>query len=361
LTNLKKSCILIETVQLKDTPMATIRDIARTAGVSVGTISNYLNNPELLADATRDRIQAAIDELGYYPKAAARALKSQLSKRVGIVPDTPSDINGEGDPGDAAFQEFLSAVNLVAAQHDFSLLLQASIDGQKELEIYRKLVGEGQVDGMLLLGTTPNDFRVKFLMEKNFPFVTFGRTSIPEHEQWVDIDGIMGMELAVDHLVSLGHQKIAWIPTPNDLFCYQHRQEGFRETMQKHGLSENPQYIVPGGFREVHGQVAMHLLLDLPQPPTAVITGNDFSAFGAMSAITQRGLQVGYDISVIGFDDIRMSAHWTPSLTTVKQSMRQIGAASMELLLEAIHGKTIQHRLLKPELVVRRSTGPVKA
>ena len=340
--------------------MATIRDIAKKAGVSVGTISNYLNSPDLLADPTRERIQAAIDELGYYPKAAARALKSQSSRRIGIVPDSPSDVHGEGDPGDAAFQEYLSAVNLVAAKRDFSLLLKASIDGQGELDIYRKLVGEGQVDGMLLLGTTPNDARVKFLLEKGFPFVTFGRTGIPGHDSWVDVDGNLGMQLAVDHLVSLGHRRIAWIPTPTNLFCYQDRWNGFAATLQKHGLAVDPLYDVPGGFREVHGQVAMHLLLDLPQPPTAVITANDFSAFGAMNAVAQRGLTVGKDISVVGFDDIRMAAHWTPSLTTVKQSMRQVGVASMEMLIDMIQDRPDSSRLIEPTLVVRRSTGPVK-
>ena len=337
--------------------MTTIRDIAKKAGVSVGTISNYLNNPELLADSTRERIQSAIDQLGYYPKAAARALKSRSSKRAGIVPDSPSDVHSEGDPGDAAFQEYLSAVNLVAAKHDFSLLLQASIDGQGELDIYRKLVGEGQVDGMLLLGTTPEDARVKFLMEKGFPFVSFGRTAIPGHESWVDVDGNLGMQIAVEHLVGLGHRRIAWIPTPGNLFCYQDRLDGFRQALKKHDLLETSNYNVPGGFREVHGQVAMHLLLDLPQPPTAVITGNDYAAFGAMSAIAQRGLIVGKDISVVGFDDIRMAAHWTPSLTTVKQSTRQVGVASMELLIDIIQGRPLSSRLIEPTLVVRRSSG----
>ena len=339
--------------------MPTIRDIAKKAGVSVGTISNYLNNPELLADSTRERIQSAIDQLGYYPKAAARTLKSRSSKRVGIVPDSPSDVHSEGDPGDAAFQEFLSAVNLVAAKRDFSLLLQASIDGQGELDIYRKLAGEGQVDGMLLLGTTPNDARIRFLMEKEFPFISFGRTDIPGHNSWVDVDGNFGMQLAVDHLVSLGHHRIAWIPTPGVLFCHQDRLSGFRQALQKHGLEDNLLYKVPGGFREVHGQVAMHLLLDLPVPPTAVITANDFAAFGAMNAISQRGLTVGKDISVVGFDDIRMAAHWTPSLTTVKQSMRQAGVASMELLIDTIQGRPVTSHLIKPTLVARRSSGPV--
>ncbi len=338
--------------------MATIHDIAKKSGVSVGTISNYLNSPDLLADATRERIQSAIDELGYYPKAAARALKSRASKRVGIIPDSPSDVHSEGDPGDAAFQEYLSAVNLVAARRDFGLLLQASIDGQGELDIYRKLVGEGQVDGMLLLGTTPDDDRVKFLLEKGFPFVTFGRTAVPGHKIWVDVDGNFGMQLAVDHLFSLGHRRIAWIPTPTDLFCHQDRLTGFQQALQKHGLEDISLYNVPGGFREVHGQVAMHLLLDLPLPPTAVITANDYAAFGAMNAIAQRGLLVGKDVSVIGFDDIRMSAHWTPSLTTVKQSMRQVGVTSMELLIDMIQNRPMTSHLIEPTLVVRRSTGP---
>ena len=339
--------------------MATIRDIAKQAGVSVGTISNFLNNPDLVKDETRARIQQAIDKVGYHPQEAARNLKSRIIKRIGIVPDTPSDLNDVSDPGDAAFQDFLSAVNLIGAKKEYSILMKASIDHKNELDIYRKLLGEGQVDGVLLLGTTPNDKRVKFLLEENYPFVSFGRTQIDGHDNWVDIDGDYGMKLAVDHLVSLGHQKIAWIPTPEILNCFSDRKNGFEKAMKTHGLDIPKEYQVPGGFREQHGQIAMHLLLDLPDPPTAVIAANDICAFGAMNAIAQRNLITGKDVSVIGFDDIRISSHWTPPLTTVRQSMREIGRSSMELLINSIEGNPVESCLIKPELIVRSSVGKI--
>lgn len=340
--------------------MATIRDIAKKAGVSVGTVSNYLNNSDKLAEKTRVKIFDAIKELGYYPNVAARSLKSNLTRRIGIVPLVYSDEEYTNNASDAAFQEFLSAVNMAAAKKDYSLLMHASVDEKDEIEIYRQMVGQGQVDGILVLGTMPHDERVKFLIDKQFPFVSYGRTEIHGHNSWVDVDGAHGMKQAVQLLADLGHRKIAWVTPTAELSCYDDRKKGFIQGLEKNDISLNEKYIIKSGFREKDGQIAMHQLLDSIDPPTAVIFANDLASFGAMSAIAKRGLEVGKDISVIGFDDIIASEHWTPSLTTVRQPTRLVGLKCVEMLIDIIGGNDAQGYVFKPEIVSRASSGGLR-
>lgn len=346
---------------VKDNKVATIRDIAKHAGVSVGTVSNYLNNSNKLAEKTRLRISKAIKELGYYPNVAARSLKSSLTWRIGIVPVVSSDEENAPSQSDAAFQEFLSAANIVAAKHKYSLLLHASIDGKDEIEIYRQMIGQGQVDGMLLLGLMPDDDRVKLLMDKDFPFVSFGRTEIKGHTTWVDVDGCEGMKQAVDLLASLGHQKIAWAAPSSMYSCYHDRKKGFIESLEHNGLPYDEENIISSGFRERDGQMAMHQLLDRVAPPTAVIMANDLASFGAMNALNKRGLVPGKDISIIGFDDIIAAEHWTPSLTTVRQPTKEIGMKAVEMLFDVINSKqSVSGCLLTPKILRRASCGSVK-
>ena len=340
--------------------MATIRDIAKKAGVSIGTVSNYLNNSDKLAKNTKAKISEAIKELGYYPNASARSLKSTLSWRIGIVPDVSSEEENATNASDAFFQEFLSATNMIAAKKNYSLLLHAAIDGKGELDIYRQLVGQGQVDGILVLGTVPQDERVKFLLDKNFPFVSFGRTSIKNHTAWVDVDGCYGTKKAVELLISLGHRKIAWAAPSPEYSCYEDRRKGYIEGLAEKNIDFNKNYIISSGFRERDGQIAVHQLLDGIDPPTAVIMANDLASFGAMSAINKRGLIVGEDISIVGFDDIVAAEHWTPSLTTIKQSTRQVGVKAMNMLLDIINNKSVEGYLFKPEVIQRASVGKSK-
>lgn len=338
--------------------MATIRDIAKHAGVSVGTVSNYLNNSDRLADKTRVRISHSIKELKYYPNVAARSLKSSLTWRIGIVPVVSSDEENTPNQSDAAFQEFLSAANIVAAKHRYSLLMHASIDGKDEIEIYRQIIGQGQVDGMLLLGLTPNDERVKLLMDRDFPFVSFGRTEIEGHTTWVDVDGCEGMKQAVDLLVDLGHKKIAWAAPSSIYSCYFDRKKGFLDGLKQNGIEFDEDNIISSGFRERDGQIAMHQLLDRDDPPTAVIMANDLASFGAMNALNKRGLVPGKDISIIGFDDIIASEHWTPSLTTVRQPTREIGMKAVDMLFDVINRNSPEQGcLFSPKIFRRASCG----
>lgn len=342
--------------------MATIRDIAELAGVSVGTVSNYLNNPEIVSEKSQAAIRKAIDQLGYHPRAAARSLKSNLTLRLGMVPLISPEENRSLEPSDNAFLEFLSAVNTTAAENGYGVLLHAATAQNEELSIYKELVGGKQVDGLLLMGTRPDDARIDFLLDAAFPFIAFGRSKGCESFPYVDVDGELGVSLAVDHLADLGHRRIGYISPPNGLTCALHREAGYREAMGNHGLEIDNELMVEGGFTERSGQAAMHMLLDLHRPPTAVITANDLCAFGAMRALQSRGFVPGKDVSVVGFDDIRLANQWHPPLTTVAQPFRRLGFIAAQTLINMIAGKQVEQcTILEPHLVIRGSTGEAPA
>lgn len=339
--------------------MPTIRDIARKAQVSVGTVSNYLNNPEIVAEGTREAIRQAVQELNYHPHAAARSLKSGLTHRIGIVPLISLQDNHSMDPGDTAFLDFLSAVNTAAAENGYDVLLSAATSSRHEMRIYERLMGEMQVDGIIMMGVRAEDPRISLLCKHHFPFITFGRTAEHQEHAYVDVDGQRGIELAVHHLAGLGHSRIAYLQPPKGLMLTKQRWQGYTQAMMEDGLKIDPSYVVPCSFREVDGAEAMEGLLTLPVPPTGLIAPNDITAFGAMHALQRHGLKAGVDVSVVGFDDIKLSAHWQPPLTTIAQPFRKIGFEVVSALIGVITGKEARPQIqIEPTLVVRQSTGP---
>ncbi len=338
--------------------MTTIRDIATAAGVSIGTVSNYLNDPQLVADETREKISEKIVELDYHPRAAARSLKSRQTLRIGLVPIISPENYNNSDPGDNAFLELLAGLNTTATENGYDMLISGAPNEEKELKTYSRLIGEGQVDGLVLMGIRSQDERLHLLTKKKFPFVAFGRSDVDLEYPFVDVDGAAGMEIAIKYLAELGHTRIAYITPPKGLMCTYQRWEGFVSGMEKCSLQINQDYVIEGGFNQKDGQISTHLLLDLPEPPTAIITANDVCAFGAMRTLQIRGLQVGKEVSVIGFDDISLSDHWQPSLTTIAQPFRKIGFKLMESLFKVISGEnTLPQTLVEPKLIVRQSSG----
>lgn len=341
--------------------MTTIREIAKTAGVSIGTVSNYLNDPSLVADETRSRIEKVVRDLDYHPKAAARSLKSRLTHRIGLVPIVSPEDNRSADPGDNAFLELLAGLNTVAAENGFDLLISAATNSSQEIKTYERIVGEAQIDGLVVMGIHAQDERLKFLKDKKFPFVAYGRSDLSMQYPFVDVDGASGIASAIDYLAKLGHSRIAYItPSPN-LMCTRQRWEGFVRGMDQNRLPINNDYIIEGDFGELSGIEGTEKLMSLPLPPTAILTSNDVCAFGAIRTLQARGIQVGREVSVIGFDDISLADHWQPTLTTISQPFRKIGFYLMQSILSILSGENPNpQRMVESRLIARESTGVLK-
>jgi LacI family transcriptional regulator len=232
-------------------------------------------------------------------------------------------------------------------------------DTPEEQTAYRRLVEGRLVDGLLLARTRVKDQRIEYLTRVGFPFVAFGRSDLEVDFPFVDEDGFRGLDLVTQHLVDLGHRRLAFISAPEDLMFCISRRSGLQAALQRNGLSLQPGYCIVSDLTQRGGFRAMNQLLDLSPPPTAVIACNDLMALGAISAAQKRGMEVGSDVAITGFDDIPLAEHSHPTLTTLRQPIYEIGRQICEMLVRMIQGEALirRHVLLRPELVIRESSG----
>jgi LacI family transcriptional regulator len=258
----------------------------------------------------------------------------------------------------------LAGIGNAAARHNFDLLVSTrSPDTDEEKFAYRRMAEGRLVDGLLVVRTRVKDWRVSYLSEVGLPFVVFGRSDLDIDYPYVDEDGVRGLELVTEHLVELGHRRLAFISAPQSLMFCQLRRAGLNDTLRSFGLSLEPEYLIDGDLTQQGGFQAMNHLLELSPPPTAVIACNDLMALGAISAAQRRGLVVGRDLAVTGFDDIPLAEHSHPSLTTIRQPIYDIGCRICDMLVRLIQGEELAERqvLLQPVLVVRESSGAAQA
>jgi len=333
----------------------TLKDIAQRVGVSVTTVSRALGGYDDVAEATRERVLHAAEELGYYPSATARQLQKQRTDTIGFV--IPTFGPRFSDP---YFSELLAGIGNEAARHNFDLLVSTrSPDSPEEKEAYRRLVDGRRVDGMLVVRTRIEDFRLSYLMQRDFLFVAFGRSHANEDFPYLDVDGQKGLRDAIQHLIDLGHERIAYISAPLNLTFATHRLAGYKQALQENGLACDENMVIVEHLTEEDGYQAAHRLLSLSNPPTAIAVANDLMALGAMRAAHERGLEVGHDVAITGFDDIPLAAHAHPPLTTVRQPIYEIGRRVCRMLIQVIKGEPLaeRHILLEPTLVIRESSG----
>jgi LacI family transcriptional regulator len=341
--------------------MTTIRDVARHARVSVGTVSNVLNDSPLVRDETRARVLAAINNLNYHPKAVARSLSTQRTNTIGMVRTELRPGHPLVEPDPFIF-DLIDGVSNTAIESGTGLTFWTIPVGPSEMTLYRRVVLGQQVDGLILFAVRHHDPRIAFLKKTDFPFVVFGHDGLDNDLNWIDVDGAYGIELAVQHLAELGHRRIGYISPPEEQYLAQQRWSGFVNGMTTYGLAVAERLVYEGDFTERAGEAGAQYLMAQDNPPTAIICNNDRMAFGAMRAIQSHGLTVGQDVSVVGFDDITLAQFYHPPLTTIRQPVREIGQLLFELLQSIIageEGETLSGTLVKPDLQVRESTGPV--
>lgn len=332
----------------------TLKDIAVRVGVSVTTVSRALAGYDDVAQATRQKILLAAEELGYYPSTTARQLQKRRTDTIGFV--IPTFGPRFSDP---FFSELLAGIGNEAVRHHMDLLVSTRPpDTPEEQDAYRRLVDGRRVDGVLVVRTRAEDPRLSYLIERGFPFVAFGRSHAQDFP-YLDVDGRKGMRDAVQHLIERGHRRIGYVSAPLDLNFASHRLEGYREILRENGLPYDEDLIVEGALTEEDGYRAAHHLLSDAPGTTAIALANDLMALGAMRAAHERGLTVGRDVAITGFDDIPLASHAHPPLTTVRQPIYDIGRQICHMIVQVIRGEPLaeRHILLEPILVVRESSG----
>ncbi|HFC08817.1 MAG TPA: LacI family transcriptional regulator [Chloroflexi bacterium] len=337
------------------TDAVTIKDIARRVGKSVTTVSRALHGYSDVAPETRELVQRVAREMGYTPNVMAQRLQKQRAETLGLI--LPTFGPRFSDP---FFSEFVAGVGNQAAERGYDLLLSTRAPGEEEMAAYRKAALGRRVDGFIIIRTRARDERIRFLQQIGFPFVAFGRTASENDFPYVDEDGVEGMRQIAHHLADLGHRRIGYLSPPLDLMFAQHRLEGLRRGLAERGLALDEAYLRIGALTEQSGYALARELLTLPVPPTALACGNDLMAIGAMRAAQERGLKIGREIAISGFDDIPLAQHTFPPLTTVHQPIYQIGKRVASMLIDLVEGNPLAERqvLLKPQFVVRQSTLP---
>jgi DNA-binding LacI/PurR family transcriptional regulator len=343
-------------------PHATLKDVATAAGVSYQTVSKVLNKQAQVTKETEERIWAAVRKLGYRPNHTARSLRTHRAFTIGYSwPPTPPD---QANP---ILDQFLQSMLLAAEKQGYYLLsFPYHTDLDNRLATYIDLMDTGRVDGFVISSVEYDDPRAELLLKKNFPFVGFGRSNPELKFPWLDVDGAKGIELAVNHLVSLGHRRIAALAWPETSRVGNNRLEGYAKALQAAGIPLQSGLIKRGEGRFAFGTQATHSLLDLAPElrPTAVVALNDPMAIGAIAAAKDRGLKVGPDFAITGFDDAPMVQYLEPPLTTIRQPIWDVGQRIIPLLLDYIaSGQPPEPAgiLLEPQLIERGSTTGQKA
>ena len=335
-------------------PRPTINDVARAAGVSKGAVSFAFNNRTGLAPETKARILAVAGEMGWTPSSRARALSVSRALTVGLVMARPP----ETLRADPFFPSFIAGVESELSRHGYSLLLQVVPEHEGEQQSYRRLSDEGRVDGVFVTDLHVDDSRPALLAELGLPAVIVG-PALPE-AFWpsVGVDDGPGIVAAVEHLLTRGHTRIAHVSGPSQMVHGRSRRDAWAATLHAANLPEGP--CVEADFSAEGGSAATRELLDLADPPTAIVYANDLMAIAGLAVAFARGIDVPRDLSVTGYEDTELAAHLQPALTTVSSDVIGWGRAAAVRLLELIDQRPATDvQLPLPRLVVRGSSGPV--
>ncbi|MER2537002.1 MAG: LacI family DNA-binding transcriptional regulator [Rhizobiaceae bacterium] len=332
-----------------------IKDIAERLGVSPATVSRALSDTGLVAEPTLSRIRDAASALDYRPNVSARNLRTRRAMAVLMV---------VRDVGNPFYLEILKGVEAAARAAGYSVLMGNTENDPDRERQYFDMLRDGHADGMILMtGKLPSAPGYAERLPKGLPVVVALEMIEGSGFPHVQIDNEAAAAEAVRHLIGLGHRRIAHIAGPLPEVMSQRRRDGFRRAMAEAGLAVPDGYEQRGDYLLQTGRTLCRALLDLPEPPTAIFVANDEMAFGAIHELRRSGLDVPGDVSVVGFDDIYLSAALFPPLTTVSQPRAEIGRQAMRLLLRMLSGEALPARplVLATELKVRGTTAPPRA
>jgi LacI family transcriptional regulator len=340
--------------------MVRLKDLAEKTGFSITTVSRALAGYDDVNEGTRQRILAIAEQLGYQPNEVARQLRNQRTHTLGlIIPANDQSFSND------FFNQLLRGIGDAAALERYDLLISAQTPGNEEMAAYRRIVGGNRVDGMIIARTRHHDERIAYLKSVNHPFAVAGRSSPDEVDDfpYIDVDSRTGIATATKHLIELGHNHIGLILPPSEMAYTEYRRQGYTNTLTAAGIEYRAEYVQYGNLMRSGGYNGANTLLDAHPQITALVCCNDLMALGAISALQGRGLVVGWDVSVTGFDDIPAAEYSHPALTSVRQPIYDIGRGLVQMLIQIIAGHSpaqtqAAHQILLPtELIVRASTG----
>lgn len=330
----------------------TMRDVAHRAGVSIKTVSRVVNAEADIAETTRQRVIAAIEELGYQPNAIARSLVSRRTYILGVLTADFSDYTHariiEGAEAEAREQGYLMFVGI--AEH--------SPNGEP---LHSPLLGQHRFEGLFVVyhGTDQDTHEILDHISPNLPIVTIGYAANRKNTITIGVTNCAGAREATSYLLGLGHRRIAHITGPANMYECQERRRGYTEALQAAGIVPSEAWIAAGDWSDASGYQAARSLLERQIDFTALFVQNDRMALGAMRALYEHGLHIPHDVAVIGFDDIPSASYFTPPLTTIYQPTYELGRIGIRLLIDRINGRPVPITSIRlpTKLVMRSSCG----
>jgi LacI family transcriptional regulator len=336
--------------------------LARDLGLSISTVSRALNGYDDVAPETRQRVLSRAREIGYRPNPGARRLKSGKTSMVGVI--LPAATDGVRFV-DSVASSLLGGVEVELESGGYSLIasVQTRNDLARETALYENFIKGGWVDALLLVRTRISDSRVELARKAHLPFVTYGRTESAEPYAWVDTDNEQAFYLATLRQIDFGHRRIALLNGPLEYTFARLREKGYSRALAKHHIPPDGLLMLNGDLNEVSGYALCRSLLVSAQPPTSILCATDAMAVGAIAACRERGIEVGTQISIVGYGNSSSSAFADPPLTTIDHAVFDNGRHIGHSLLRLIRGEAKPadiHYLEPVVLVPRKSDGPCK-
>lgn len=330
--------------------MPSLTDVARLAQVSIATVSRVINDSDKVTDQTRDKVKRVMDQLGYVPNRVARRLRQKGGRRhlLGLIlPDIQNPFNAEIARG----------IEDVAYANQFAVLLCNSDEDLEKESFYIDVMRAESVDGVILPPIQESDAAVVKLIKRGMPVVVVDRALKNIDVDTVEIDNFLGAYEAVEHLIRLGHKRIALIVGPDNISTSRERRRGYQQAHKDANLPADPDLVLTGNYKQDSGRALTNTLLDLAVPPTALFVTNGPMAMGALEIVNRRNLKVPGDLALIGFDDLPWAEALDPPLTVVRQPAYEVGKAAAEMLLNRLGNPDLPVALLRlrPQLILRKS------
>ncbi len=331
--------------------MATIKDVAALAGISYTTVSHVVNNTRPVSQEVRLKVEAAIKSLDYVPSAVARSLKAKTTATIGLL--VPNSLN-------PYFAELARGIEDYCERNGYCVILCNSDDNPDKQRSYLRVLLEKRIDGLIVASAGGDSGLAQGLAGVKTPMVIVDRGLDGVDADLVRIDHEYGAYLATRHLLELGHRDIATIGGPASTSVAQMRLAGYCRALKEAGVEVRQERMLESDFTSTGGYNAAAMLL-ANNPPSAIFAGNDMIGIGVLRAAAERNVRVPSELSVIGFDDIQMSRYVYPALTTVGQSILQLGEMAAEVLLRRIASPNLgtDQRIVTPSIVLRESTAPL--
>ncbi len=332
--------------------MVTVKDVAEKSGVSVSTVSHVINGTRFVSDELKTKVRKAMEELEYKPNLIARSLRTKRSNVLGLI---------IADITNPYYSEMAWNIENLGHLQDYTVMLCNSEGEPIKEEFYIKRLLEMRADGIIIISSKIRQEKLEEMVGKDLPVVLIDKHDAGIQMDLIKIDEFEGGRMATEHLISLGHQRIACINGVSENYLNVHRLRGYQSAMENAGLKLDAHLMISSDFDVVAGYRNGKSLLEMDDPPTAIFATGDLIAYGVIQAAYKKGLSVPKDLSIVGFDDVYLSKYFIPPLTTIKQPIYEISETAINCFFERMEdnqktGRTINFNV---HLEIRESTAPV--